>query len=99
MGAGGLGALNSASGIGALVGAVVVAVGRPPPRAHDLRHHRGKFGGMLVLFGLSTSYFVSLTAALALGLLSSYTVSAPTPSSRPAATRMRGGCSASTASP
>jgi hypothetical protein len=91
VGAGGLGALNSASGIGALVGAVVVAGWGGRHRGLMICATAAGFGGMLVLFGLSTSYFVSLTAALALGLLSSYTgISSNTVLQTRSDARMRG---------
>ena len=73
VGAGGLGALNSAAGGGALAGAVLSA---------GLGSYRGRglavvlsavgFGVALVAFGLSTSFWLSLVLSTVIGLLSAF---------------------------
>ena len=73
VGAGGLGALNSAAGAGALAGAVLSA---------GLGSYRGRglavilsavgFGAALVAFGLSTNFVLSLVLSTVIGLLSAF---------------------------
>ncbi len=91
VGAAGLGALNSASGLGALVGALVVAVGGSRRRGIMIPATAAGFGAVLVIFGFSASYVLSLAAALALGFLSSYTgISSNTVLQTRSDSRMRG---------
>jgi MFS family permease len=72
-GAAGLGALNSAAGAGAMIGAVLCAMlGSYRGRGMALLLSAAAFGGTLVLFGLSTSMTISLVLSGAIGLLSSF---------------------------
>ena len=72
-GAAGLGALNSAAGVGAMIGAILCAVlGSYRGRGLALLASAAAFGGMLVLFGLSTSFGLSLVLSGGIGLLSSF---------------------------
>ena len=73
VGAAGLGALNSAAGAGALVGAVLAAaLGMYRGRGLALMLSAAGFGLLLVAFGLSTSFTLSLVLCGAIGLLSSF---------------------------
>jgi MFS family permease len=73
VGASGLGALNSAAGAGALAGAVLAAVhGTYRGRGFALLLGAGGFGLLLVLFGLSTSFTLSLVLSGFIGLLSAF---------------------------
>jgi MFS family permease len=72
-GAAGLGALNSAAGAGALIGAVVCAMlGSYRGRGLALLASAAAFGGALALFGLSTNFTISLVLSGLIGLLSSF---------------------------
>ncbi len=72
-GASGLGALNAATGAGALVGAVLVATsGSYPRRGLVLVLSGAGFGAALVLFSLSTSFVLSLVIAIGLGFFSAF---------------------------
>jgi MFS family permease len=73
VGAAGLGALNSAAGAGALCGAVLTAVlGQYRGRGLALLVSAAGFGLLLVAFGLSTSFTLSLVLSGAIGLLSAF---------------------------
>jgi MFS family permease len=73
VGAAGLGALNSAAGAGALVGAVLAAMlGSYRGRGLALMLSAAGFGLLLVGFGLSTSFTLSLVLAGGIGLLSAF---------------------------
>lgn len=72
-GAAGLGALNSAAGAGAMIGAILCAMlGSYRGRGLALLVSAAAFGGMLVLFGLSTHFGLSLLLSGGIGLLSSF---------------------------
>ena len=73
VGAAGLGALNSAAGAGALAGAVLAAaLGSYRGRGLALLLSAAGFGLLLVAFGLSTSFTLSLVLCGAIGLLSAF---------------------------
>jgi hypothetical protein len=73
VGAAGLGALNSAAGAGALAGAVLTAaLGSYRGRGLALMLSAAGFGLLLVAFGLSTSFTLSLVISGAIGLLSAF---------------------------
>jgi MFS family permease len=73
VGAAGLGALNSAAGAGALVGAVLAAgLGTYRGRGFWLLMSAAGFGVLLVAFGLSTSFTLSLVLSGAIGLASAF---------------------------
>ncbi|MCC6174550.1 MAG: MFS transporter [Chloroflexi bacterium] len=72
-GAAGLGALNSAAGVGALLGAVLSAgLGSYRGRGFALLASAALFGVALALFGLSTDLAISVGVAGAIGLLSAF---------------------------
>ncbi|HYU21296.1 MAG TPA: MFS transporter [Chloroflexota bacterium] len=74
VGASGLGALNSASGVGAVVGSMLVAMfGSYRGRGLALMLSGATFGVALVVFSLSTNFTLSLVASGAIGLLSAFT--------------------------
>jgi MFS family permease len=73
VGAAGLGALNSAAGAGALLGAVLSAgLGTYRGRGFALLLSAAGFGLLLVAFGLSTSFTLSLVLSGGIGLLSAF---------------------------
>jgi MFS family permease len=73
VGAAGLGALNSAAGAGALAGAVLTALfGSYRGRGLALLASAAGFGLLLVAFGLSTSFTVSLVLSGGIGLLAAF---------------------------
>jgi hypothetical protein len=73
VGAAGLGALNSAAGAGALLGAVLAAgLGTYRGRGFALLVSAAGFGLLLVAFGLSTSFTLSLVISSGIGLLSAF---------------------------
>lgn len=73
VGAAGLGALNSAAGAGALAGAVLAAgLGTYRGRGFALLLSAAGFGLLLMAFGLSTSFTLSLALSCAIGLLSAF---------------------------
>jgi MFS family permease len=73
VGAAGLGALNSAAGAGALAGAVLSAgLGMYRGRGFFLLLSAAGFGLLLVAFGLSTSFTLSLVLSCGIGLLSAF---------------------------
>src|SRR6266508_1619046 len=74
VGASGLGALISASGVGAVVGSMLVAMfGSYRGRGLALMLSGATFGVALVVFSLSTNFTLSLVASGAIGLLSAFT--------------------------
>jgi MFS family permease len=73
VGAAGLGALNSAAGAGALAGAVLAAgLGTYRGRGFWLLLSAAGFGVLLVAFGLSTSFTLSLILSCGIGLVSAF---------------------------
>ncbi|MFN8633956.1 MAG: MFS transporter [Chloroflexota bacterium] len=73
VGASGLGALNSAAGAGALAGALLSAgLGMYKGRGFALLLSAAGFGVLLVAFGLSQSYALSLVLSGGIGLLSAF---------------------------
>lgn len=73
VGAAGLGALNSAAGVGALVGAVVAAsLGTYRGRGLALMASAGGFGLVLAVFGFSTNFLLSVALCGVIGLLSAF---------------------------
>lgn len=73
VGAAGLGALNSAAGAGALVGAVLTAMlGSYRGRGLALMLSAAGFGLLLAAFGLSTNFTLSLVLSGGIGLLSAF---------------------------
>ena len=73
VGAGGLGALNSAAGVGALAGAVLsAALGSYQGRGFAVVLSAAGFGVALAAFGLSTNFLLSLALCVVLGLLSAF---------------------------
>jgi predicted MFS family arabinose efflux permease len=92
VGAAGLGALNSAAGAGALAGAVLAAAfGSYRGRGLALLLSAAGFGLLLVAFGLSTSFTLSLILAGAIGLLSAFSgINTNTMMQTHADARMRG---------
>jgi MFS family permease len=92
VGASGLGALNAATGAGALVGAVLVAAfGSYRRRGWALMLSFIGFGVGLVAFAMSGSFAVSLGVAVALGFVSAYSgISSNTVLQTRSDARMRG---------
>jgi MFS family permease len=92
VGASGLGALNAATGAGALVGAVLVAAfGSYRRRGWALMFSFIGFGVGLVAFAMSGSFAVSLGVAVALGFVSAYSgISSNTVLQTRSGARMRG---------
>jgi MFS family permease len=92
VGAAGLGALNSAAGAGALVGAVLTAMlGSYRGRGLALMLSAAGFGLLLVAFGLSTSFTLSLVLCGGIGLLSAFSgINTNTMMQTHADARMRG---------
>jgi MFS family permease len=73
VGAAGLGALNSAAGAGALLGAVLAAgLGTYRGRGFWLLVSAGAFGLLLVAFGLSQSFMLSMVLCCGIGLASAF---------------------------
>ncbi len=73
VGASGLGALNSAAGAGALLGAVLAAsLGTYRGRGFALMLSAGGFGLMLAVFGFSTNFLLSVALSGVIGLLSAF---------------------------
>jgi hypothetical protein len=73
VGAAGLGALNSAAGAGALIGAVVAAgLGTYRGRGFALMASAGGFGLVLMAFGFSTNFMLSVGLCAVIGLLSAF---------------------------
>ncbi len=73
VGAGGLGALNSAAGAGALAGAVLsAALGSYRGRGQAVVLSAVGFGVALVAFGFSTNFTLSLVLSVVIGLLSAF---------------------------
>jgi len=73
VGAAGLGALNSAAGAGALIGAVLSAgLGTYRGRGFFLLLSAAGFGLLLVAFGFSTNFTLSLVLSCGIGLLSAF---------------------------
>ena len=92
VGAAGLGALNSAAGAGALAGAVLAAMlGSYRGRGLALMLSAAGFGLLLVAFGLSTSFTLSLVLCGGIGLLSAFSgINTNTMMQTHADARMRG---------
>jgi len=73
VGAAGLGALNSAAGAGALLGAVIAAsLGTYRGRGFALMMSAGGFALVLMLFGFSTNFLLSVALCGVIGLLSAF---------------------------
>ena len=73
VGASGLGALNSASGAGALVGAIVAAsLGSYRGRGFALLVSAGIYGALLIAFGLSTDFTLSLAISVCVGVVAAF---------------------------
>ena len=73
VGASGLGALNSATGVGALVGALVAAsLGSYRGRGLALLVSAGLYGALLIAFGLSTDFTFSLVIAGCVGVVAAF---------------------------
>ncbi|MCC7370323.1 MAG: MFS transporter [Chloroflexi bacterium] len=73
VGAAGLGALNSATGAGALIGALAAAsLGSYRGRGFALLVSAGLYGALLIVFGMSTSFTLSLVIAALVGVVAAF---------------------------
>jgi MFS family permease len=73
VGAAGLGALNSATGVGALAGALIAAsLGSYRGRGLALLVSAGLYGALLIVFGFSTDFTLSIIISVLVGVVAAF---------------------------